>query len=61
MEKAMKRQPREASLVRDLPTVVRSYHSTYTELDTGTLRAIVRQTSRSISEAELQTHFDVDS
>ncbi|WHZ28202.1 MAG: hypothetical protein OJF51_003000 [Nitrospira sp.] len=29
----------------------------HTELDTGTLRAIVRQASRFISESDLHTHF----
>lgn len=33
----------------------------HTELDTGTLRAIVRQAGRFISEADLHTHFYADS
>lgn len=33
----------------------------HTELDTGTLRAIVRQASRFISESDLHTHFYADS
>ena len=32
----------------------------HTALDTGTLRAIVRQASRFISEAELRSHFYAD-